>query len=390
MPPENIEKGKALIKKTEERINTKERKPFIPDGVIKKLKPGMRAFSRKILAALRLKRGMLIRFHNDADGVCGGLAIWSIAKQGKAIGIQNDSAVYETENALRDRGILGQSHFPLVILVDFGANDESVEGLRLLKEADFEIIVIDHHPPSEKAKEIIDCLLSPFNVGGGSEYSAGYLCAEIAKCSGSSAREMDELSRTSLTGDRSLLYLPKEEDAKRALVLDYMSSRKEFLHTLEFYGNALKDNSLFSSAYSEARDKMEEAGRESKRYRKMKKVGPFSVCFVNLDGFTKKGEFPSKGKAIGIVFDDLMLENPTAPFVAIGHGAGIINFRVSRKAIETGFSALRLIGRLKKELLTGIESGGGHHAAASMRIKKGFERIMLDEIENLIKSEAQK
>lgn len=374
------------IKQTEESINTKELKPLIPSDIIKKLKPGMRAVARKLLAALHLKRGMLLRFHNDADGVCSGLAIWSILKSEKTICIQNDSAVYETESAHRDRGVLSKSLSPLVILVDFGANEESIEALKLLKEANIEVIVIDHHPPSEKAKEFIDLFLSPFNVGGGSEYSAGYLCTEIAKCAGSSAHEMDALARVSLTGDRSSLYAPKQDDAKKALVLDYISSCKEFSHTLEFYEKALEGKSLFISAYSEARDKMEEAAKESRRHKKMKELGKFFVCFVSLDGFTKKNEFPSKGKAIGIVFDELAQENPSAPFIAIGHGKGIINFRVSKNAIKQGFSALKLIISLKKELLTGIESGGGHHAASSMRIKKGYERIMLDEIEKIISS----
>lgn len=380
MPVEDVKKG------TEERMKTRNRKPLISDSVMKKLKPGIRAVSKKILAAISLKRGILIRFHNDADGICSGLAIWSIIKPRRVVATQNSSAVYKTESALRDRGILGSSFLPLVILVDFGANEESVEALKLLKEAGIEVIIIDHHPPSEKARKVVDYLLSPFNVGGGSEYTAGYICAEVAKCAGSDPRKMDGLSRISMTGDKSSLYSPKENDMKKALVLDYLSTYKKFPNTLESYGNALKSPALFLSIHCQARDKVEEARRKAKRYTKIKKIGPFSACFVDLDGFTGKDKFPGKGKAIGIVLDELVSKSPRAPLIAIGHGERIINFRVSKKAIKKGFSALATIKKLKKELLTGIESGGGHHAAASMRIKKGFERILLGEIEKMIEA----
>ncbi len=357
---------------------------------VKNMLPGMTDAASMILSAAKSGRQIIARYHNDADGITSGLALMALVGDGKFYSAQARSAVYSLKEAIEDVHRLGGTDKPLAIFADFAANAESASALSLLHGAGVEIIIIDHHPFSEEAVKHASLFVSPHKHGdpSASHYAAGFLCSQIAMLGGCEKAEMERLAKISLCGDRSK-FAPSGKDAEEferaALVLDFLVTYSHFPNTLEFYGRVLSDKNLLSSMHTLASEKLSELAATAKRLCKVQKLGSgVSLVLVPLDKLTRQNEFPSKGKASGAAFDAF---RNGLPLVAVGFGEQIINFRASPQAIAAGFSAQKLILAVKGEIKDGIEAGGGHDAAASMRIVRGFEPLVLDEVVKRIKEQ---
>jgi len=357
------------IKQTELVIN---------DDVMRALRPLMTECANKIKQAKLTRRKVMIRFHNDADGIVGGLAIQNCLKS--AFNTQNNSVFYKPEYALRDISLIAEYNNPLLIIIDFGSSIESKEGLNLIKGAGIETILIDHHPTSIKPN--VDLYISPFLVGGDSFYPAGYIACEIAKLVRPvDSQYLDLIAKISLTGDKSSHYVPTFEDKRKALVLDYLATYSRFPNSLKLYKKVLDDRELFYSIVLQSEEKIEEIKQVADKYTKIKNKGDYKIVLLQLDKLVKKFEFPSKSKAVGTVFD---VYDSKEPLIVIGHGEKLITIRVNKQALDLGFSARDAILELKMKMVDSIESGGGHDGAASMRCYEGHTFIVLDELVNMI------
>ncbi len=377
---ERVEGKKAaeVVEKAESGAKLANAKLFLDNETMQKLVPEMQKAARKLLAAKLLGRQVILRYNNDADGISAGIGVASVLRPAKFSAVQHNSAIYNTADALRDISALRGAFAPLLILVDFGANVESVEALAIVKSAGIEILIVDHHPPASCAHELASVFVTPWRAGAASEYPAGLLCCEIAKIAGVEAGRMDAVSRISLTGDKSRLYSPDEEDERKALALDFLATYANFANTLEFFESVLTDEGLLAQIVGQAREKMENIAKMAGDYAREKQVGGFKVYLIGLDKLAKHNEFPSRGKITGAYFDSVKKEGE--PTIVIGHGERLISFRANSAARDAGFNATRLIEELKSELRDGIESGGGHDVAASLRITKEFEKIVLEEV----------
>ncbi|MBI4399658.1 DHH family phosphoesterase, partial [Candidatus Micrarchaeota archaeon] len=192
-------------------MNSKSGDLLIKDEATELMRKDFEEAASRIKKAISSGRSVLIRYHNDADGICSAVAMHKAIKEfskelkGKVFFYQNNGATYTTSEVMKDISLLStqeKNERPLVIIMDFGANEESFESISLLKSAGCEIIVIDHHPPSINAKDA-DLIVSPWRYGGGSEYCAGYLSAEVARQIADV--EVLEIARVALTGDMSKL-----------------------------------------------------------------------------------------------------------------------------------------------------------------------------------------
>jgi len=364
------------------------------DNVMKALEPRFIAASERIIGAINSSRPILLRYNNDADGICGGIALYrAITKLLTGRGatkeemhqffreFQNNSAVYELGYASGDilllRGISDLR--PLILLVDFGANAESVEGLKTARDERAEIIMIDHHPYSAKALEFIDVFVSPWAVeGGSSHYTAGMLAGEVAK---RIARvDVEELQRIALIGDKSILQQPEEQLKKKALVLDYLADSAKPRNTLSKCETILADAVQLDDAYRQAVQKLTEAVEAVKKDVKTRELeNGFVIAIADLNKRLENGVFPPKGKVVGALHDELAAKE-TRPLVTLGKGQDAITFRANAAAKAAGFNASHIIDEIKNEIPNAITSGGGHDVAASMRLSKGFRGIVLEEV----------
>ena len=366
-----------VLQKAEENVQVEIKKP-LADGLMEKLLPRIEKAARRLLAAKKTGRLCLLRFHNDADGIVGALAINSILN---VKSFQQNSAIYRIKDAMMDLNLLRHESSPLAIFVDTGSGEESMEGLRLLKAGGAEILIIDHHPPSEEAEELCSVFLSPWAVSEketASSYPAGYLAIEVARACGN--EKPAELAGVACAGDKSKILETGEKEREKALVLDFMATYAEFRNKLEFYGEVFEKRELYSSILSQAREKLERVGEELKKRMKKKLDGPVIVYTVNLEDVSAR-EFPGKGKLTSQAFENVL---PEGAVVVIGVWEGGASLRISGEAVKRGANANEIISSLKGTMGDFIISGGGHGRAASLRIKTGFTKEVVGEIIRII------
>ena len=141
---------------------------LVKSDVLNRLKPKMREAAQKIRRAILDGRSILLRHHNDADGICSGVAMEkAIVPLVEQVNPSNDAQYYyfkrspskapfyELEDvvkdlsfALEDKERHGQK-LPLIVLLDNGSTEEDIVALMQAKIYDVEVVVIDHHSPGD-------------------------------------------------------------------------------------------------------------------------------------------------------------------------------------------------------------------------------------------------
>jgi len=348
--------------------------PLVKDEVTQKLVPKIKALAEKLKEAKRTGRFVLLRFHHDADGISGAFALSEILRLSA---YQQNSAVYSVKDAVRDLSNLSHEEKPLVILLDFGLNEQSAEGLALLKAAGMELVVIDHHPPFEKSMKIADFFLTPWefsNEEDASKYVAGYLASEVARACGFDA---EEYAKTACAGDKSNLLGQHEIAVKRALVLDFLAANSSFGNNLRFYRSVLAKEELFSSMYSQANERIDEAADAVMRELREVKAGETIIYVVKLERVVRKGEFPNASKITTRIHDRLKRETP---LMILGICGRSVIMRLNDAAITKGLAANSIAERLMDTMKDFVHSGGGHKKAGAIRVEEGYSGAVVEEI----------
>jgi RecJ-like exonuclease len=263
------------------------------------------------------------------------------------------------------------------MLLDFGSNDASVEGLNLLKAAGMEVLIIDHHPPG-KTNEAQ--MVSPFRVADNvSRYTAGYLACEIAVACGLQKERGLELAKVACSGDKSAILGSGEDEMKKALVLDFLASHVSFGNNLDFYRNVMAKDDLFDSIMRQADESIEDAAEKALAKSKKQQEGALEIVSFPLDALVKKGEWPSSSKITTRVYDKLCAQGDR-PVLCIGYTDRSIIIRVNDRAAALGISANELAERIKSVMADFVEGGGGHVKAGAIKVKRGFSKDVLNEL----------
>ena len=157
----------SMVKLDEE--STKQLHKLIDDALNRKAQPEEAA--RRIRRAILDGRTILLRHHNDADGICSGVAMEKaivplIQKENpsndaeyyyfkrspsKAPFYELEDVVKDLSFALEDQERHGQK-LPLIVLLDNGSTEEDIVALMQAKIYDIEVVVIDHHSPGDLIK----------------------------------------------------------------------------------------------------------------------------------------------------------------------------------------------------------------------------------------------
>lgn len=347
---------------------------MIDDEIAKKLMPRIEKLAGRLIEAKADNRFVLLRFHHDADGIAGALALSEVLR---FQAYQQNSAVYSVKDAVKDLSTLSHEDRPLAVLLDFGMNRESEEGLRLLKAAGVELMMVDHHPPSGDAITMADYALTPWDVSTASNtsrYVAGYLASEIARAMGADA---ERYARIACAGDRSTLLEASAEDGKTALVLDYLAAHSGFGNNLRFYKNVLAKEELFASIAGQAQESIDEAADKALAGARHVKEGGVRICIFSLANVVRKGEWPPSGKVTTRVFDKL---REGGPLLCMGYTDRSIIMRLNDDALGAGLSATVLADKVKISMADFVDGGGGHAKAGALRAKQGFVKDVLNEL----------
>jgi len=356
-------------------------KPIVEDELTKKMMPKARQLAAMLKEAKARGRYILLRFHHDADGISGAFALSEVLRFFSA---QQNSAVYSVKDAIRDLNNISYEEKPLVVLLDFGMNKESLEGLKLLKAAGVGLILIDHHPPSDEATGIADFFLTPWEFAEGkdaSRYVAGYLASEVAREMGASTDRCGTYAKIACTGDKSTVLEAGDRERKSALVLDYLAAHSGYGNNLRFYKSVLENSELFDSIYLQADEKIDEAADKVMRTMKERKMGDVSIYVLDLEKAVKKGEFPNRSKIASKVFERLKRDTP---LVVFGAGEQTVIMRINDAAHAKGIVAGSIAQKILEIMPDFAESGGGHGKAGAIRVKKGFVGAVVEEIVKMI------
>jgi len=389
-----IEDPKAMNdinKYVDSNIKVSKTQPFLPTPVIKNMSEDFDEVARLVLKAIFLHRLVIIRHHNDTDGVCAGLAMYLAAGSAKNIKIiTNKYPGYRMVDAQQDIHLAHQLDAeylkPLLIVFDIGSSIESFGTYDYVKKAGFDVVVVDHHPPSPGMKKRVDLVVSPHFSGGGSEYTAGLLASEISQRI--AKVNLHDIPFVALVGDRSSLEFERKDIYLRyAIALDYLVSMKD--PPIDEIARNFMDREAMETNYMLAMERIDVVRNALLKKVKRKDLKNVTVFLIDTDKEFEQGHFPSRGSMANIVGDVLAFASKR-PAIMIGHGKHNINTRFNRPALEEGWSGAELINRIREELPNALESGGGHPGAASMRINKGFARIVLDQIMKEIEKESEK
>ena len=345
--------------------------PLIKDEVMDKLKEDIIKFAKDFLVSSILERDVVIHFHHDADGIVSAFAITSIVK-GRTF--QHNSAIYSVKDALNDIQSLRFGFMPMVINLDFSSNEESREGIDILKAAGIDVYIIDHHPGSILNVNV----LNPWKYFEDcSKYTAGYLSSEVARAAGKKVN----MIKVSLAGDKSDLMNVSEEAKEKALVLDFLATYNVYGNNLDFYREVLNKKELYSTILIKAKEKLFEVREEIKKQMKPIDVKGISIYFVKVDVVAKNSEFPSKGKITSQAYE-LVKDKPA---IVVGISNRSLIFRISEEAYKRGISANDIIEELKRRMPNAFESGGGHAKAAALRIKNpDYISAIKEEIKHVV------
>jgi RecJ-like exonuclease len=339
----------------------------------------------------------LIRFNDDCDGISAGILVKKAIEEfvsqneipfqkGFLKNKQCNSAVYDSGEAAWDSDENSFPEYdkkPLLFLLDFGGNEESVEGLEAAGNV-FEVVILDHHVFSENAKSKTSGFLNPLEFGGTSWHTAGLVAYEFAKAlAGRKAEEWKEYAFYSLESDKSIFR--KKESFKQALVLDYLASQGL---SLDKYEKALHVD--LQLHYLEAAGKISAAKGRALKKTRILEVKNAKLILADLDGIVAKREFPPKGKVLNEVQKHYGGEEEGKMVASVGFDSTAIQFRVSRALHAKGFKATKIIDSVKKEFGEEGISGGGHEQAAAMRFRKEISKAVFDKTVELCKKELEK
>jgi RecJ-like exonuclease len=335
--------------------NEFEKEIFENKTFLKKLKE----VAKKIKLSIIEQRDFIIRFHADADGVSGALAIKSLLKEdyfGKAFFIPQKVACYSKIDLENDNFLSISLKNPILIFIDFSPEEE------ILNQIKFETIIIDHHPTSIKDS------INPWNFDMDSRITAGLISCFIAKLL--LKENFDFLENVSLHGDRSQLISKKDEKfVKFAIVFDFLISKKRISNIEKILNN----DEAINEAYEEAKNLIENALTLTKKFEKVIKVGDYSIHVLNLK---KQKMYPQPGKLVSIFHERLNDENA----ITIGITKNTFSVRVGKEILKKVdlFLLLQNIGA----------NFGGHKNAFSVKLdeeKSTLKRFIKELEKSLVK-----
>ncbi len=340
-----------------------------------------------ITNAVKERKKIKIRYDGDGDGICAAImlksAIERFAIEGKIPLLlrcqESSGAIYGEKDNEEDKATLPEGS--LLILLDHGANYESKEPLCSSAKL-FEIMVIDHHPPTKDA--CIDHFITPFQVvdcAEPSSYNTGLLVFEISRCiSPNLEKQLLPFCMYSMQADTSSFR--SKEFYPEAVVIDYLAINAGEPYSLEFYEKTLTDKHIVKELYREEQWKMQNALEKAQRKAKITE-GKIRVVTCDVTGIARKNSYPSLGKLHNALQNKYSSDG--TPTVSLVYYKGGLSFRATHSTVPLGFSANKIIEALRKEYSGVGFSGGGHNVAASTRFPKEYEKEIVTKTIEMVK-----
>ncbi|VVB75795.1 Uncharacterised protein [Candidatus Tiddalikarchaeum anstoanum] len=408
---EYITKSSTDFNKIIEELSKPVRTTFsIKSERYEKMKTRFMDIAKRIRRAIIDNEPIIIRHHNDSDGINAGIAIeLACQKMMEKIGINPSynlyrspsmAPFYETSDVFRDLTLskrLTEEHDqkkPLILVLDSGSTPEDIFSFKIMKTMNHECIVVDHHNPViiEKGKTTVcDYLsyhLNPYLFGFDNQTSAGMLCYELARMINEEF-ENPSMPAVAAISDRCTI---RETD-------DYVKNSKKSLDELKKVGIAIdfiaynlrfeSGEGVFEELYTnyplvelineEVRKDVEKQLQSTMPYLRTQEIDGITFSHIDLEKYTLRFTYPTPGKVLGMIHDTIALGKEHSPVITIGYVSDMIIIRATQPVLPVQ----KLIKVLREKIPEANVDGGGHEMAGTIK----FVPAHLTRIIEIIKEE---
>ena len=391
---------------------------LVKSDVLNRLRPKMYEAAQKIRRAILDGRTILLRHHNDADGICSGVAMekaivpliqkanpsndaeyyYFKRSPSKAPFYELEDVVKDLSFALEDQERHGQK-LPLIVLLDNGSTEEDIVALMQAKIYDIEVVVIDHHSPGNlitkderngeiygatvAVDEYVDTHVNPYLVGGDSQLTAGALATEVAHIINPEVKDLImHLPAVAALGDRAesgevYQYLKlaaqkgftKEHLAQIAECVDFEAYFLRFMNgrgimdTILAVDNLDKHKKMIDALYKEYQKRVDTQLRAALPNIKQTQLeNGIYFNLIDVEKFAHKFTFPAPGKTCGFIHDKIIKDlGEDKPIVTLGHGPDFGVFRATDAVNEQyGFDVNEIVAIMIDEVHDEGIDGRGH------------------------------
>ena len=415
---------------------------LVKSDVLNRLRPKMYEAAQKIRRAILDGRTILLRHHNDADGIVSGVAMekaivpliqkanpsndaeyyYFKRSPSKAPFYELEDVVKDLSFALEDQQRHGQK-LPLIVLLDNGSTEEDIVALMQAKIYDIEVVVIDHHSPGElltkderdgeiygatvAVDEYVDTHVNPYLVGGDSQLTAGCLATEVAHIINPDVEHLiKHLPAIAALGDRaecgevyqylklaaqkgySKEHLPKVAECVdfEAYFLRFMNGRG-IMDTILAVDNIDKHKKMIKALYKEYQKRIDTQLRAALPNIKQTQLeNGIYFNLLDVEKFAHKFTFPAPGKTCGFVHDHVIKQlGEDKPIVTLGHGPDFGVFRATDAVNEQyGFNVNEIVTKMIEKVPQAGVDGGGHECAGSIKYIEGLgEEVLFKVVEEI-------
>lgn len=373
---------------------------MIKSETLEKLKEDIQKAVKLIKKTIEEKKPILIRHHADADGFCGGVVLeraitpliydthsrerdaWFAYSRKPNIApyYSYDDANKDLAYFLSDKGKYEYKK-PLVIIIDNGSSDEDILALKKLKIYDIKLLVIDHHPISKQASELIDAHVNPHKVGSEYDLSAGMLCAEIATLLNPKVECAAFIAAVSAYADKVKSHekteyfkiahkegYTEEFIINAAEALDFEAQSVGYIDSRQlmdgFFGKDKEKQNKIIEMLKEVVDKKRKISLASaKRYSHISRLQKMNLVIIPMSAISNRGDYPHLGKIVGMMHD-FVSEEEKKPTISVGISDSMITFRGTK---DSTLDVNKILKEAKNSFPHAQVSGGGHKKAGSIK-----------------------
>ncbi len=393
---------------------------LVKSNVLTLLKPKFIAVAKRLRRAFFDSQPIIIRHHNDCDGICAGIAVelslrqlWMDTYQqldedklrhlikrtvNKPPFYDPLDAVRDVNFALEDENRFGDK-LPIVLMLDTGSSEESLFSYKLLQTYNMEVMVVDHHFPSASVQEVVSNHLNNYYAGGDYNICTGMLGVELARFINPAVTDdLIHIPAISGIGDRvkgaefeQYLEFASERNYTQsflsdiAIAVDYQAYFLKFspgrlllTDLLGIKGTDERQLAFVKLLATEARDLLEKQLHISLEYcQETVLPNGIRLAILDVEQFASRFDYPPPGKITGSLFDHLGGLNPDAPLVTIGLGPDFAIFRSQHVKLDFP----NLVRALAEDLPHANIEGGGHEIVGSLKFITGARSEFIELIQ---------
>ncbi len=376
------------------------------------MKPHFLRIAKRIRLAVLNNQPIMIRHHNDSDGINSGLAIEKSVK-----GLMERSGInpahnlyrspskapfYETGDVFRDIIMskrLTDGHGqkkPLVMVLDNGSTPEDVFGMKTLKTLGYDVIVIDHHNPveiSDGKTAVCPFVLdhtNPYMYGLDSQTSAGMMCYEIA-------RFIDEEFESPLMpaiaaiSDRcdipetdeyiKITGKTREELGKIGVAIDFIAYNMRHDPGKGLFEELYTKPEFVNMINEKVSEGAETQLQSTLPYLRTQEINGVIFSQIDMEKYTLRFTYPTPGRVIGMIHDKVAEGKGNTPVLSIGYLSDMVIIRANQPVLPVQ----KIIDQLQKEHPEANVDGGGHEQAGSIKFVSAHLHLVIGTIKRMLK-----